>query len=71
MTASVDDVIQLDPTNDWGPLLCIVDEIKNWGVRCYALVPQQRAEGPGHMYLRVEHDLYKVVGKAAWVARDE
>jgi hypothetical protein len=63
----LNDVIQLDPTkNDWGPLLCIVDEVKSWGVRCYVLLPEKRGEPPGSMYLRVEVGTFVVIGPAEW-----
>lgn len=64
MKALVNDVIQLDPAHcRWGPLLCIVDKVQDWGVRCYALVPGER----GSMYLNVNHGDYYVVGRAEWV----
>lgn len=61
-------VIQLDPEHSvWGPLLCIVEENKDWGVVCYAIHPQQRGEPPGKMYLRVNHEHYVVIGSVQWV----
>jgi len=63
----INDVIQLDPAQSpWGPLLCIVDEVKQWGVRCYALIPQERGTAPGSMYLRVEHGKFHIIGPAEW-----
>jgi hypothetical protein len=63
----INDVIQLDPAQSpWGPLLCIVDEVKSWGVQCYALVPEHREEPPNRMYLRIEHGKYIEIGAAEW-----
>jgi len=64
----INDVIQLDPAqNDWGPLLCIVSEVKSWGVQCYALVPEKRGELPGSMYLRMNTGMFQVIGHAEWI----
>lgn len=60
------DVIQLGPEHHWGPLLCIVTEVRDWGVQCYALVPEKRGEQPGAMFLRVEYGKFERVGRAAW-----
>jgi len=64
------DVIQLDPDHSagWGPLLCIVDELRVGGVLCYALHAEKRGEPPSQMFLRVDHGGYVVIGKAQWVA---
>lgn len=62
------DVIQLDVSCDWGPLLCIVDVVHTWGVVCYALVPELRGHPPGQMYYRAKHADYTRIGKATWVA---
>jgi hypothetical protein len=60
-------VIQLDPEQcDWGPLLCIVQEVRSWGVVCYALIPERRKEPPATMFIRVKEGHYVVVGKAEW-----
>lgn len=67
MKALKGDVIQLDPDHcDWGPLLCIVDEVKAWGVSCYALHPDKRGEPPPRMFMRVDHGNYEVIGLAVW-----
>ena len=67
MSVKVNDVIQLDPAQSpWGPLLCIVDEVKSWGVRCYVLLPDQRNAPPNRMYLRVEVGTFVVIGPAEW-----
>lgn len=73
MKAVVNDVVQLNPEHSygWGPLLCIVDEVHGWGIRCYALVPVKRWEAPNLMYLRVNHENYVIVGKVEWVCSDE
>ena len=67
VSVTVNSVIQLDPTqSSWGPLLCIVDEVRSWGVRCYAFMVEDRHELPSRMYLRVEHGKYIVIGAAEW-----
>lgn len=71
MTAAVGDVIQLDPAHcDWGPLLCIVSEVKSWGVQCYAIYPEERGKPPSQMYLRPRHEHYVVIGRAEWAAKE-
>lgn len=72
-TVQLGSVIQLDPAHSpWGPLLAVVDEIHAWGVRCYALIPNQRGEAPGAMYMRVTNGRYAVTGGAAiWIPEDE
>ncbi len=62
-------VIQLDPAHcDWGPLLCIVEKVEAWGVKCYALHSGRRGEPPGCMYMRISHGHYATVGPAEWIA---
>ena len=62
MNASEGDVIQLDPDHcRFGPLLCIVSEVKSWGVQCYAVFNKEEAA-----YFRVNHGNYVVVGRAEW-----
>jgi hypothetical protein len=63
------DVVQLDTGMDWGPLLCIVDKVHEWGVRCYALVPSTRNSPPEQMHLRAPVDQYVRIGEAKWVSR--
>lgn len=62
------DVIQLDPDSGsgrFGPLLCIVDECRPWGVKCYAIVAE--AGDNSIIPLRVPHTDYHWVGHAIWV----
>lgn len=69
---NVYDVIQLDPSaNDWGPLLCIVTEVKPWGVQCYAMHVEERGKPPSAMFLRVKHDDYVRIGTAGWVKQHD
>jgi hypothetical protein len=64
---AVNDVIQLDPNHHgWGPLICIVDEVSNWGVRCYWLVPQERNQPTLQAYYRAKHGTYVRIGPAEW-----
>jgi hypothetical protein len=56
------DVVQLAPDGRWGPLLCIVTDVREWGVQCYALIPGE----PGPMYLRAELGTFERVGVAVW-----
>lgn len=65
----MNDVVQLDPAHcRWGALLAIVEEVREWGIVCYALIPQTAGEPPGRMYMRVNNGEYFVVGRAEWVA---
>ena len=69
MTVQVHDVIQLDPAHcEWGPLLCIVSEVKSWGVKCYLPYPLQRGEPPSQMFLQCKHEHYVVIGRAEWAS---
>lgn len=72
--AIVGDVIQLDPAHcDWGPLLCIVDEVRSngRGVRCYNVYPEERGKLASAMYLHVKHGHYVVIGRAEWAIGTE
>lgn len=63
------DVIQLDPTkHDWGALLCIVDEVKSWGVQCYWLQATERGVPPNAAFYRAEYGTFRYIGKAEWTA---
>ncbi len=59
-------IIQLDPEQHthhdgfWAARLCIVDEVKPWGVKCHAQV--QGGIAP----YRAENDTFEVVGTVAW-----
>lgn len=67
--AKRNDVIQLEPETAgaaWGPLLCVVSEVKAWGVQCYALIPTTRDQPPGSMWMRIDHGKYAVIGPAMW-----
>jgi len=60
-----DDVIQLAPEHcRWGPLLCIVDEVRPWGVIAYAVMPSANQDET--MPLRVAHGHYVRIGRAEW-----
>lgn len=62
------DVIQFDPeTSSWGPLLAIVTEVRQWGVICYAMVPETRGEAPSRMYNRVQNGQFVRIGAAEWL----
>lgn len=65
--AEVNDVIQLDPehSHGWGPLLCIVEDVRDRLVLCYALHAVD-GKPPDRMYLRIAHEGYVIIGKAAW-----
>lgn len=61
-------IVQLDPDkSEWGALLCIVDEVREWGVLCYAMTPTKRGEMPAQMFMRVKTGDYIVVGVAEWM----
>lgn len=61
------DVIQLDPTHRWGPVLCIVNRAREWGVECSAFVPPGQDGVWSFAPLRVEHNAYDVIGQAKWL----
>ena len=63
------DVIQINERfkeTGWIGCLMIVDEVKSWGVQAYLHVPMQ-----GDAYLRLKHEEYDVIGKAALVAKED
>ena len=63
------DVIQINEKfkgTGWIGCLMIVDEVKSWGVQAYLHVPMQ-----GDAYLRLKHEEYDVIGKAALVAKED
>lgn len=61
------DVIQLDPEkHPYGAMLCVVDEVKVWGVKCYWLQATERGQPPGQCYYRAETGTFERVGKAQW-----
>ena len=63
------DVIQINEKfkgTGWIGCLMIVDEVKSWGVQAYLHVPMQ-----GDAYLRLKHEDYDVIGKAALVAKED
>lgn len=67
-TISENDVIQLDPrTCEWGPLFCIVSDVKSWGVQAYWLQATERNKPPGKCFIRVEHGNYIKIGSAEWI----
>jgi hypothetical protein len=67
--AAPGDIVQLDPSSEigqeWGPQLCIVTEVKPWGVQAYFLHARARGDyGPA--YIRLAHQSFEKVGQAAW-----
>lgn len=65
---SVGDVIQLDPSHcRWGPLLCIVDEVKSWGVCCHWLQTTTEGMPLGVVSYRAEYGTFHRIGRAEWV----
>lgn len=64
---SKNDVIQVNMNAvnvSWIGCLMIVDEVKDWGVQAYLHVPMQ-----GNAYLRLRHNEYEVIGRAAFVRK--
>jgi len=72
---AVGDVIQVDPEKShFGAVLCVVSEVKAWGVQCYFLAPGALGEGApvtliatNQAFLRVPHADYVRIGRAEWV----
>ena len=63
-------VVQItDKSNRWFPCLAIVEEVKNWGVQGYVLVP--RNNGISQLYLRIGKEHYQEVGTAVITAEDK
>lgn len=60
------DVIQITEEGPWMGCLLQVEEVKDWGVKAYMVVPSK-----GTMYSRVEHGKYEVIGPAAWMQVEE
>lgn len=61
------DIIQMemdDPNDAWGGCLFIVDEVRDWGVTCYAPSPQ------GTIHYRAANGKFTKVGSAVWVEGD-
>lgn len=59
------EVIQVNETiPEWTGCLMIVDEVKQWGV-----VAGMRVPGKGTAYLRLKHDQYERIGRAAFIER--
>ena len=60
------DIIQLDPElhthhdGFWAGQLCIVDEVKAWGVICYTKTQRRSA------YYRAPKGTFAFVGRAKW-----
>lgn len=72
---TIGDVIQLDPRfSCWGPALCIVEEVRAWGVLCFFFADFKRDESPAvgvvvviEAHLRVKHGEYARIGAATWL----
>lgn len=72
----VGDVVQLQPQDDfgnvtYGPLLCVVSEVKPWGVRCYAMIPEKRGEWPALSYFNANRGSYERIGPACWMQQGD
>ncbi len=66
----IGDVIQIiDKEHPWFPCLLIVDEVKSFGVRAYALVPKSNdgSEAPSQALNRLKFDQILKIGNAAIV----
>jgi hypothetical protein len=62
------DIVQLDPEQSpWGPLLCIVTEVCEWGVKCFWLQADERDKPPLVCHYRAKTGTFEVVGSARWV----
>lgn len=61
------DIVQIvDEEHAWFPALLIVDEVKNWGVVAFALIPQKNdgSEPVGRAYNRLSFAKIERVGEA-------
>lgn len=62
------DIVQItDESHPWFPCLLIVDEVKNWGVQAYAIVPKSNdnSELPAQAFNRLSFDIIEKVGHAS------
>lgn len=64
---SIADVIQLEPRGPWGPVFCIVEAVRSWGVECSFFVPQLRDTPPAVAPMRAEWGTFTRIGPAAYV----
>ncbi len=61
------DIVQIvDKKHAWYPAILIVDEVKNWGVQAWALIPGSNdgSEPVGKAYNRLPFNVIQLVGTA-------
>lgn len=59
------DVVQVNPSHDWGGAFVSVTEVKPWGIVGFVEVPTK-----GQAYVRLEHGDFERVGIAPFVLSD-
>lgn len=67
------DIIQItDVLHPWFTALLIVDEVSNWGVVAYVVVPKSNKgdEPPSLAYNRLQWEMFVKVGEAAVVQHE-
>lgn len=67
LCVQVGDVVQLSPSHKWGPVLCFVTGVHDWGIECFAPAPSGFADRWLRASLRIEHHEYLPIGKAQWM----
>ena len=64
-------IVQIvNANNRWFPSLIIVDEIKNWGIQGYIIIPTNDEETNHPAYVRIETNEFEIVGKAFFIIGD-
>lgn len=71
MSIQHNDIVQItNPDHKWFRALIIVDEIKSFGIRGYAVMPSNDDIGCGDAYIRLQAADYELVGRAIIVAAE-
>lgn len=69
---NIGDIIQIThESHSWYPCLLIVDEVKEWGVQAYVIVPNSNdgTEPAGRAYNRIKNEDFVKVGTAEIYAK--
>jgi hypothetical protein len=60
------DIVQVDPSHEWGGCLVVITEPKGWGVQGFVQIPKG-----GRAYIRLNNDVIECVGHAVWLPKGE
>ena len=53
------DVVQVVPSHQWGGAFVYVEEVKEWGIQGFVIIPLQ-----GRAYIRLNKGDYEKIGEA-------